>query len=645
MEDATTIICELHAKLTELDDRIVAYRIDMAKEFTRYQEKLLQNVPEDVSHRVRSSLAGSLSNYPSLSPPTSRLDSSCSSTPIHLDSTPINLDSSAEHSREPPLPNSHPTPATHQEQPERPRSPHQREQEFRGLFTPTFLPLLESTDRPQHSPPPSPKVVRSIDARLSTGNAEPSESPQELIRPSPRRRTSHGTTSSIDSVGSDSSTSKFRKSALKTTHSRSSSASKPITSPRSPRRVRFDFEGEEVLPSSSPQPVPTILHVEGGSAPELETPVTTDDSYISLSLGDIEGEEEGLPVKKVSSSQALRELSKRTLDDGTVWTVVNSNSDLQDSPTVVAPEVDTRTATTASGDTVDLPTMPPKQLPERPKVQAVGKATDQKPKAVNRAMEDENDDSEEDSTLFMISKKEKKKPAPAQARRLPSPVPSEVIPMAARSTTPTAPPPHPSVVKLNEGHPKQDDHDDDDLFVLDAADDDESLMKVTSKRSTPKKHVAQVAEEETEEEKPEPVDKYDPTELPASPPLDVPLPRPSVTLPEALRVKPVPPKVIPAPRGPMPAVSIGSYKGTSFSMGPLKDVSIQEQALADDAEAPAFFVGSVNGRSGPDASNSKSWGASLQSPTNTGMPGSLTERLLRDRMRKGNDDSDDDEKK
>ncbi len=90
-----------------------------------------------------------------------------------------------------------------------------------------------------------------------------------------------------------------------------------------------------MLPSSSPQ-APTILgeallveDIEADTsaiAEEDESP-----EYTGPSLLDVEGEEDALPrPKKVSSTQALRALSQQPLDAGTIWTVVNA--DTEDAP-------------------------------------------------------------------------------------------------------------------------------------------------------------------------------------------------------------------------------------------------------------------------------------------------------------------------
>ncbi|KAG5935390.1 hypothetical protein E4U53_000437 [Claviceps sorghi] len=121
------------------------------------------------------------------------------------------------------------------------------------------------------------------------------------------------------SISSDKSDSKPPRSAMR----RTSSVSKL---PQSPRRVRFDFMGEEVLPTSSPQH--TAFIAARVSSPVPADPADPDSSFTSNLATDPGEDEEELPPRKVSSSDALRALSRAPRDeDGTVWTVVNSDSE------------------------------------------------------------------------------------------------------------------------------------------------------------------------------------------------------------------------------------------------------------------------------------------------------------------------------
>ncbi|KAG5988668.1 hypothetical protein E4U43_004673 [Claviceps pusilla] len=139
------------------------------------------------------------------------------------------------------------------------------------------------------------------------------------------------------SISSDKSDSKPPRSAMR----RSSSISK---FPQSPRRVRFDFMGEEVLPTSSPQR--TAFIAARISSPE---PADVEASFTSNLATDPGEDEEEPPPRKVSSSDALRALSRAPLDeDGTVWTVVNSDSEDSATDEVDLTKPDTSPSTSAA---------------------------------------------------------------------------------------------------------------------------------------------------------------------------------------------------------------------------------------------------------------------------------------------------------
>ena len=318
----------LHHKLGDLDHKVRAYRHDMLAEFQRFYHNLLSDLFPVIAAKVERAIAPSFPSYAALDPnhADSRMD---------LNFTP---DSAAIHVEPLSTPN------------DSPADPHDREKKLTGLFTPSHLPLLES-DRQQHtSPPPVDAATATHPAAVNTGisvspkpelagsgigthasaaagrdaavdMAEPRQpdaqqgdkcvGSQTPVRPPHVRQSTDDTNSS---VSSDKGESKIRPSALW----RSSSASKP---PTSPRRVRFEFKGLEVLPTASPQ----------GS--ELPTPRPSspmpdfDRSVLDSILGDDEEEEYEPPPRKVSSSEALRALSRAPLDESTVWTVVDPDAE------------------------------------------------------------------------------------------------------------------------------------------------------------------------------------------------------------------------------------------------------------------------------------------------------------------------------
>lgn len=641
MDDATRLISELQAKLTELDNKVAAYRHDMAAEFTRYSDQLLKNVPEDVMQKVSQAVADSMPNYSSLNLPhksstTSSLDEPRSPTPTDLPGL-----WRGRISPPPVLPHTSGTPK------EAVRSPHDREKEFHGLFTPHYLPLLDGSERPLHSPPTSPptspppvpvpvsvpvpvpasapapvpeKVEQKVQLEIAQ-TLESQASPAEAKpRPAPVRRLTDGTTSSVDSVGSDTST-KIRKSALR----RSSSASKPPDSPRDPRRVRFEFQGAEVLPTSSPQSSESIPPETSSAEDESAFP---DEPFSASSLGDIEGEEDP-PPKKVSSSQALRALSRSPLDAGTVWTVVNPDPepDLDNSATSEGQDDNISTSDLSSPDQTS--TMPPKATTARSKVQPSSDAQasqelSSRLEALDITKDEDRDDDDvsDDDSLFMSSKKKQKKGSLSPGAQSPIPTAATSTPLAIskpnkpNSTTPKTIPPYSSVGARDE--------EADDLFDLEAADDDEGLKKATSAKGSPEKHLPEPVDDEPEESAPK--HKGFPVPLYSS--------SPAVGIPHRpVDVNKQPPRATPVPSSSYVAGSVGSFKGRPLYMGSVKDPKILEEVLAL-GDVPNF-VGSVNGRSGVDASNPKSYRATLQSPGQTPTATSFTERYIKERDERG----------
>lgn len=660
LQDATRLIAELTSKLAQLDDKVAAYRLDMAAEFTRHSEELLRSVPEDVAYRVSRAIADQLANYPSLYPPGS-LSSSRSATPTNLEDIPWRGKGSPppippQSSGSPKEPDPIPDPS-HQ------RGPHDREQEFHGLFTPTYLPLLESFDRPQHSPhqePISPGTTAIADGQppdrqSPIASAQGSDSPhRHRRRPSPLRR---ATDTSIDSFASDSSGAKVRKSAL-----RRSSGSSKADSPRehTPRRVRFEFQGQEVLPSSSPQSSATTLDKSDDAR---EKSALANDPY-TTSLGDVQGEEDlpGERPRKVSSTQALRALSKAPLDDGTVWTVVNSgtepegSSDADKNRKLASPSPLSRA--NPEEDEMTLKKFTPGKGVCR---QAGDDARDTR---INGEVETwtEQEDSEEE--LFMTSKRGPKNKTSFRTTAKPSsPVPIETqlsqarrpVSLANTGQLQVAEKAFDSRTQNEDSTVKEDpikqsrkstDYEDDEEDFFEFDDDNEKsdyVAKVES--SPPKKYLPEPQEEEEDEEEGQREDKK-PIRVtatikshvddgPSSPPINIPIgPR---------QVESISSQAPPKPEGVRaPSTSIGSFidrdgRKRSLTPGPIKNTELLKELEDLDVEAP-FFVGSVNGNSGVDASNVKSYQASLLSPTQTS--GSFAERLMWERAQGFTYDSD-----
>ncbi|KKY39279.1 hypothetical protein UCDDA912_g00699 [Diaporthe ampelina] len=270
-----------------------------------------------------------------------------------------------------------------------------------------------------------------------------------------------------------------------------------------------------------------------------------------------------------------------------------------------------------------------------------------------QAAEDESSD--DDDPLMIISKKDFKK----KLRETDSQASKTTDPVAAQRNSPEptgsgrkfTPPSNTEPVatvgsSAKRAEPTEDDDDEDDMFKLEAGENDETLEKAISARGSPQKHLPEPAEEEPDEddkadEKSD--DELDEREaqfkpnapIQASPPIGMPI----------KKATDIPPKVPPMPQGSVPKMSIGSYGGKPITMAAVKDQELMEK-IAKAEDARPFFVGSVNGRSGPDPSNAKSYRASLPSPARSG-PGTFMERWIREKeqgTKYASDKEDDDEK-
>ncbi|KAI0453284.1 hypothetical protein F5B21DRAFT_292431 [Xylaria acuta] len=317
MDDSTTRASELLDKLAELNQKVCDYRQDMVYEFQLYQQRLLHNAPEHVSAHVEEVLAAELHNYPALSPG------------FALDAASVDLGRSAidrwrgrTGSSPPPLlPHTSgvpPNDVTSDSPPDRDRD---RDREFHGLFTPSYLPLLEVMQPKRTTSAPtvvsSPAAPRDNDSdNTQAPSAQPDTTPR---RPDPIRHFTEETTSSVTS---DDSVSRTRRSALR----RSSSASMKDT--QSPRRVRFDVEGEEVLPTVSPPTSPRIYDVLMSPPPEEQvTPIHESlDQVVSEEEASILGNSPPRP-KKISSTERLKALARSSTEDTSKWTVVGDIHD------------------------------------------------------------------------------------------------------------------------------------------------------------------------------------------------------------------------------------------------------------------------------------------------------------------------------
>ncbi|KAK7225939.1 hypothetical protein V2G26_013942 [Clonostachys chloroleuca] len=333
------LVQSLELKLGDLEHKVQAYRHELVVEFQRYYDQTLNDATPAIADEVERSIQASLSD---------RL--------THLGDHlfPAGLLRHPPYSALPSLPAIQSLP----------------------------MPMVEGSGMGNDAGAPSSadqqKGIQDMEGPSETGGhaqgtsqaqaQAPSESSAQAASQSAERRPSNGRRATDDtplSPGSDKSETKTPRSALR----RSSILSKQ--SQPSPRRVRFEFQGAEVLPTASPQTGDPFL-------PRQTAPGASDDTRSSDEiLGDGIGEDDssfniGLPPRKISSSDALRALSRAPLDEGTVWTVVNptasdentsnSSSPLSAAPTTTAPvpsvtaEATMAAANSAAAKAIALPT-------------------------------------------------------------------------------------------------------------------------------------------------------------------------------------------------------------------------------------------------------------------------------------------------
>lgn len=666
MEDSKELIGELLAKLAEMNNKVDNFRQDMLFEFNKFTEDLLRGVPDSVSYEVSRVIAESMSKYPLLSIPSRREPDS----PV----TPTTTEAMTPHERrKSPPPILYHTSGIPRMFKEGARDPHDREFEFQGLFTPSYLPLLDGNDPPAKQqrvdpswafrrsaplvpgggpypggepPYDSPPVVHAQPAADRNNDNDNDDQPvvemieevevpdtcreknKESVRPSPDRELTDVSISS--SVASSTSEHKIRRSALR----RSSSSTKG--SPRS-RRVRFDVEGTEVLPTASPQPSESFLGSVGGLHLDAPASSAMDDSedYNGPSLSEVEGEEDHRPrPARISSTDALRRLSRTPSDDGTVW--ISSNeappapAGADGSSETGASATSSLSKTTASAD----PT--PTQSPITSHMSVLSGQEDKARRAArpngNRpthavgspseadAEQDDEDDNEEDVFLAIRSPKK----APWHPATLPTVVSPTVKPPTARvpSSERRAESPKTVPTANHEGEGRKKDPaqhaDEEEVF------DFEDAIRGSSpaEKYLPEQEEGDaVAEDATGDEE-------------ATPPVPQNLYSVSPAVPIPKRKTPSPPT-----HSRPVQESIGSYKGQPLRMSAVTSPKIVEEAAAmGDVKT---YVGSVYGRTGIDPADESSYRASFSNAKLfSGTPRSFSERLM---MEEAMGKTDDDE--
>ncbi|KAJ9149560.1 hypothetical protein NKR19_g5644 [Coniochaeta hoffmannii] len=668
MEDSKKLIDELVAKLAELNSKVDSFRQDMLFEFNKFTEDLLKDVPDNVSHEVTRAIAESMAKYPLLS-----LSSGCEHEHKHRSESPVTPSTAGamlpRQGRKSPPPILYHTSGIPKNPREGPRGPHDREFEFQGVFTPTYLPLLDGNDPPTpRQPRPVSTLAFKRSASLIPGNgpspggeppyyspadAQPAaannnnndvdeaevpvvemieevEAPdkgkgKEVIRPSPTRQLTDVSVSS--SVASSTSEHKTRRSALR----RSSSSNKG-----SPRRVRFDMEGTEVLPTASPQATESVLESMAGSNPDVEASSAIDDSddYDGPSLSDVEGQEDHCPrPPRISSTEALRRLSRTPSDDGTVWfssnetplPSTNGHGASEPGPSATHSVAETAASPLLIAGSPLSPTSAPSVEQDKPQhapLPTNGKYTSQatSPPTGAQGKSDEEDDSEEEEFLAIRSPKKAPSPSAASPATMSPPPKSPLAQDVSPQLREESPKPTPTTAhdkgKGKENAPLKP-ADEDELFDF----DDPTTGPATTEKYLPEDEEDEeaVADEGEDKTPPAPLNLYSTS--------------PAVAVPK--RKTPSPPQ---SHNRPMPE-SIGSYKGQPLRMSVVVSPEIAEMAAAmGDVKT---YVGSVHGRTGIDPADESSYRASFSNAKLlSGTPRSFSERMMMEEVMGEADDDD-----
>ncbi|KAL6910507.1 hypothetical protein GGI43DRAFT_13790 [Trichoderma evansii] len=606
-----TLLSSLHTKLDDLEGRLQAYRYDLITDFQRYYHDLLTGVNPSVATSIQQAIAPSFINYPILRPELEAADSQPPDRP-----QPATFQQAATPEASPRI--------------EAPNGSHEREIELQGLFTPSYLPLLDSS--PPHNRPAAPATTPTtstqatdpfpllpvmetpvadnstatdngvtMDSLATTGNnAAPAggQAPAEA-----NRLVRTATEESTSSACSDKSDFKVMRSAMR----RSSSISKP---PQSPRRVRFEFMGAEVLPTSSPQQVEFIP--PGPTSPAAEDePIASD-----MILGD--DIEEWQPPRKSSSTEALRALSRAPAEEGTVWTVVDPEADRANSQPDSAKKgalkntysmEQTKSTTNNQRIEISAGAAQGRNTASLDSGNANGRGSE-----TNRSTDDSSDD---DGDYLAIGKRKsavKQKSTSPSATQLPMRGASNgVSATASRSNNshPNANAPRESRSPAAMDNESLDDYgDDDDLFEFEPA----GLSAPPKPREKP---AAPPPDEPSDDD--EFQDEVPNMARPAQQPLYS--TSPAVTIARPQRTENSMSTVSRFQPG-----SLGSYKGRPVIMPVVRNPEVHARA----ASLGQFntFVGGLDGRSGMDEGDLNSFRASVVQPGFSGTPRSFTERFM-----------------
>ncbi|KAI1180155.1 hypothetical protein F4777DRAFT_363743 [Nemania sp. FL0916] len=584
MDDTTTLVSELLNKLAELDRKVCDYRQEMAVDFQRYSHDLLRSAPEHVSARVEEVLADELHNYPALAPGFASADTA-SADPGR---PPVAQWPRRGRASPPPvLPHTSGVPPNDSSPPDR-----NRDREFHGLFMPSYLPLLEVV---QSSMPVTPPAIVSLPAVPRENQSNQGQEPSPLAqldailrRPNPVRHSTEDTTSSITS---DDSVSRARRSALR----RSSSGSTKDAA-QSPRRVRFDVEGEEVLPTVSPPTSPRIHDLP--ISPLLEDQTAPIHNALNHEGYDEESSVFGNSPprpKKISSTERLKALARSSTEDTSQWTVVGDIHDEEEEEDGLVMSTSKRKSNVVAPD--PAPFVPLAGLTDS------HHGTVEPLRDPANANYDDQDISEpQDDGLglsLLSSSKEKNSISSAQsshngvaeAGRDENSSSQQVPTSGTKTSISNSSPPYSNALNLEE-----------DMFSF----DDEELGLDTRTADTDAKYI-----DEDEPEAEEQADRPLAANLEEEPVVSLYSTSPAISIAKPASFS-----------SRQAGASVGSYKGKPFIIDVIRNEELHQKA----AEMGNFesFVGSVDGRSGFDASD-----GFRQAPYySNGGSGSINERLM-----------------
>ncbi|GAB0138692.1 hypothetical protein EsDP_00006918 [Epichloe bromicola] len=418
------------------------------------------------------------------------------------------------------------------------------------------------------------------------------------------------------SISSDKSDSKPPRSAMR----RTSSISKI---PQSPRRVRFDFMGEEVLPTSSPQQSAFIA--ARISSPEPATNEADCTSNLATDPG--EDEEEEAPPRKVSSSDALRALSRAPFDeDGTVWTVVNSDS--EESATDGSQFAQSR----QSGNTDALPkssaaaTSPGREAKSntlKTKIRFRSAVSNTVAHNVNNL----EDDSTDDEDILSMAKHKAPLSLAYRGPAVLSSLLSDKKVVSSQYSDHDAEPSNSERADMTESRDevasqtfRTANERDDDMFHF-----EEDYLELP-KRSSEKKPVEPEQEPEPEPEPEQPEEEYSDHEIRTAPvrPASLYATSPAVAIPRQMGHDDEEQSTSSRPK--FQTGTVGSYKGRPLIMPVIRNPDLLEEIHSSEPVNPV--VGSVHDRSPADDFKSSTAQASIDQRLAASAPRSFSERLM-----------------